>query len=54
MDQLTLCIFNNFNMKNKLYIDSLDSLHFFGGGVNFYNKSLKTKIWILICNVITT
>ncbi len=25
--QLTLCIFNNFDMKNKFYIDSMDLLH---------------------------
>ncbi len=25
--QLTLCICNNFDVKNKLYIDSMDLLH---------------------------
>ncbi len=55
VDQLTfLCIFNNFNMKNNFYIDSMDLLHFekkkirvmdllhFGEKmISFYNKSLK-------------
>ncbi len=56
VDQLTLlCIFNSFNMKNNFYIDSMDLLHFGGGGgISFYNKSLKIKIWIRILNVIIT
>ncbi len=27
VDQLTLCIFNSFNMKHNFYIDSMDLLH---------------------------
>ncbi len=61
-------VFNSFSMKNKLYIDSMDLLHFakkinklqnkkndfWGGGVCFYNNSLKIKIYNLIFYFIIT
>ncbi len=45
VDQLTLlCIFNSFNMKNNLYIDSMDLLHFekkCHGFIAFWEKNYQ-------------
>ncbi len=51
VDQLTLlCIFNSFNMKNNLYIDSMDLLHF-EKKVSWIYCILGKKISVFIINL---
>ncbi len=48
VDQLTmLCIFNSFNMKNNVYIVSMDLLHFEKKKIRFWKSKYGFEFLML-------